>query len=69
MEDIMNALKRFFPLSWKYADSVVRLIIGIIIYFVVEIIVGALIGLSTLLTGWIPVIGAVIGWSLAHSHD
>ena len=60
----MNALKRFFPLSWKYADSVVRLIIGIIIYFVVEIIVGALIGLSTQLTDWIPLVGGLIAWVL-----
>ena len=57
-------LKSFFPLSWKYADSVVRLVIGIIVYLVVEILVGALITLSTLLTGWVPVVGAIIAWIL-----
>jgi len=60
----METLKKFFPLSFKRTDSVANLIVGILIYVVAEIIVGAVIGLSTLIVGWIPVVGAIIGWAL-----
>ena len=33
----MDALKKIFPLSWKYTKDVANLIIGIIIYIVVGI--------------------------------
>ena len=61
---IMDALKKFFPLSFKYIKDVSNLVIGILIQFVAIIIVGALIGLATFLTAWIPVVGAIIAWAL-----
>ena len=33
----MDALKKIFPLSWKYTKDVANLIIGIIVYIVVGI--------------------------------
>ncbi|MBQ4091639.1 MAG: hypothetical protein IJC64_04925 [Clostridia bacterium] len=60
----METLKKFFPLSFKRTDTVANLIVGILIYVVAEIIVGAVIGLSTLIVGWIPVAGPIIGWAL-----
>ena len=60
----MEALKKIFPLSWKYTKDVANLIIGIILYVVVGIVAGALIALSTLLIGWIPVVGWLVAWAL-----
>ena len=60
----MDTLKKFFPLSWKYTKDVSSFIIGLIIYVVASIIVGAVIGLATLLVAWIPVVGAIIAWLL-----
>lgn len=60
----MEALKKFFPLSFKRIDTVGNLIIGILIYLVVGILAGALIALATLITGWLPVVGAILGWAL-----
>ena len=60
----METLKKIFPLSWKYTKDVANLIIGIILYVVVGIVAGALIALSTLLIGWIPVIGWLVAWAL-----
>ena len=60
----METLKKFFPLSWKYTADVANLVIGIIIYIVAGILAGALIALATLITGWIPVAGALVGWAL-----
>lgn len=60
----MKTLKQIFPLSFKRTDTVANLIIGILIYLVVGVLAGALIALSTLLTGWIPVVGGIIGWAL-----
>ena len=60
----METLKKIFPLSFKRVDEIGNLILGIIIYLVVGIIAGALIWLSTALVGWIPVVGAIIGWAL-----
>jgi hypothetical protein len=60
----MDALKKFFPLSFKYTKDVANLIIGIIIYVLVGIVAGVVIGLATLLVGWIPVVGALVGWIL-----
>ncbi len=58
----MDALKKIFPLSFKRTDSVGNLIVGILIYLVVGIIAGALIGLAPAITGWIPAVGGLIGW-------
>lgn len=60
----MAALKNLFPLSWKYTKSVGNLIVGVIVHLVAEVVVGALIALASMLTGWIPVVGALIGWVL-----
>ena len=60
----MDALKKFFPLSFKYAKDVANLIIGIIVYLVVGVVVGALITLATFLADLIPVVGNIIAWAL-----
>ena len=60
----MDTLKKFFPLSFKYTDDVAKLIVGIIIYIVISIVAGALVGLAALLLIWIPVVGALILWAL-----
>ncbi len=60
----METLKKIFPLSWKYSSSASQLVIGILLLIVVGIVVGVLIALSTMLTGWIPVAGAISGWVL-----
>lgn len=60
----MDALKKIFPLSFKRTDTAANLIIGILLYVVVAIVAGALIFLATMLGGWIPVVGAILGWAL-----
>ncbi len=60
----METLKKIFPLSWKYSGNTSQLIIGILLHILAGIVVGALITLSTMLTGWIPVVGSIIGWLL-----
>ena len=60
----METLKKLFPLSFKRVDEIGNLILGILIYLVVGIIAGALIWLSTALVGWIPIVGAILGWAL-----
>ena len=57
----METLKKLFPLSWKYTKDVANLIIGILIYLVVGLLAGAVIALSALIVGWIPVIGTLVG--------
>lgn len=63
-EFVMDILERLFPISWKYQKDVPNLIVGIVIYIVLAILAGALITLATFITGWIPVLGALIGWLL-----
>lgn len=60
----MDLLKTIFPISFKYKDSGKDLAIGIIIHIAVVILAGVLIWLATALTGWIPAVGALIGWIL-----
>lgn len=60
----MKTLKKFFPLSFKRTDSVGNLIVGILLYLLAGIVAGALIWLATLIVGWLPVVGALIGWAL-----
>ncbi len=57
-------LKKIFPLSFKEKKDVAALVINLIIHLVVAIIGGAVIALAGMLTGWIPVLGALIGWVL-----
>ena len=40
----MDLLKKIFPLSFKYADTVANLIIGILIYVVAGAVVGVILG-------------------------
>ena len=57
-------LKKFFPLSFKYSDTVSNLIIGILIYIVGDIIAGAVIGLLAAipLIGWLfGLVGSLVG--------
>ena len=49
-------LKKWFPLSFKYSDSVTSLVVGIIIYVVVGILAGLVISLANVLFGWIPLL-------------
>ena len=58
----MDILKKVFPFSFKKTKGVGDLIINILIYLLVGIAAGALIWLASMLTGWIPVVGALIGW-------
>lgn len=51
----MNILKTLFPISFRFADSVANLIIGILIYLVGGAIAGAVIGFLSV----IPVIGLI----------
>lgn len=60
----MDALKKFFPLSFSKAGSTNDLVVGIIIYIVIGLIAGLVLGFAGLITGWIPLLGAVIGWVL-----
>lgn len=60
----MDTLKKLFPLSFKRTGSAGDLIVGILIYLVIGIIAGAVIWLAGLITGWIPVVGAIVGWVL-----
>ena len=53
----MDTLKKFFPLSFKFAKDVANLIIGIIIYLVIGAIAPAILGIL----GFLPVIGWILG--------
>lgn len=57
----METLRKLFPLSFKYADTVTNLIIGILIYLVGGAIGGAIIGILC----HIPFLGII--FSLAGS--
>ncbi len=57
----METLKKYFPLSFKRTDTVGNLIVGILIYLVVGIVAGALVALSSLIAGWIAIIGWLLG--------
>ncbi len=60
----MDILKKLFPLSWKYANDVANVVVGAILYVVAGIIAGAVIWLAGAITGWIPLLGALVGWVL-----
>lgn len=60
----MDMLKKLFPLSFKFSNDVANLIIGIIIYVIFAVIVGALIALANFLVGWIPLAGDLIALAL-----
>ena len=60
----MDILKKTFPLSFKEMKDVKELVIGIVVYLIVAILASVAIYLATLITGWIPVVGAIVGWVL-----
>ena len=60
----MDILKKVFPLAFKKRDDVAALIIGILVQILVVIVAGLVIWLATAITGWVPVVGALIGWIL-----
>lgn len=51
----MDSLKKIFPISFKYSDTVANLIIGILLHLVVGIVFGVVIAIA----GLIPL--AIIG--------
>ena len=53
----MDTLKKFFPLSFKFAKDVANLIIGIIIYLVIGAVAPAILGIL----GFLPIIGWILG--------
>ena len=53
----MDILKKIFPLSFKFLDSVANLVIGVLIYLVVGILIGFAIKLLFL----IPIVGLIFG--------
>ena len=53
----MEALKKYFPLSFKYVESVSNLVIGILIYLVAGILGGFIIGI----TAMIPIVNILAG--------
>ena len=53
----MDILKKVFPYSFKAKDGVAGLIINILVYLVVGLVAGALIGIFAKL----PIIGILIG--------
>lgn len=52
-------LKSLFPISYKNS-----LLVALVIYIAVAIVAGLIIFLAGTLTGWIPVVGRIIGWGL-----
>jgi hypothetical protein len=60
----MKDLKKIFPLSFRFANYVVDLIIGIMLYILVGAIDGVLIGIVVT----IPIIG-IVAWILGLALD
>ena len=57
-------MKKFFPLSFKNTTDLMGMIVSIVIYVIIGAVAGALIWLATAIGGWVPVVGAIIGWLL-----
>jgi len=60
----MELLQKIFPISFKFADTVANLIIGILIYVVGGAIAGTVIGLLSVLPliGWLfGLVGSLLG--------
>lgn len=60
----MDSLKKIFPLSWKFTADVSNFIVGIIIYIVLCVPVGIVLGLAKMIVEWIPVVGNILVWAL-----
>lgn len=52
-------LKKLFPVSYEKS-----LLVAIVVYVVVAIAASLVIGFAGVLTGWIPVVSALVGWAL-----
>ena len=52
-------LKKLFPYSYQKS-----LLVSLIIYIVTAIVASLLIGFAGAITGWIPVVGTLVGWAL-----
>ena len=57
-------MKKYFPLSFKFSDSVLNLIIGLVVY----IVVGAIGGVAIAIVGALPIVG-IIAWVLGLALD
>ena len=57
----MEILKKVFPYSFKPLKDVAALVISVIVYVLASIVGAVIIALAGLLTGWIPVVGTLIG--------
>ena len=58
----MEILKKFWPYSFKVEKkNVSSLVVNLIVWVVGAFIAGVILWLATALTGWIPVVGALIG--------
>lgn len=57
----MDMLKKIFPLSFSFADTVVNLVVGIVIYLLGAALISVVLGLLAM----IPVLGivfSVVNW-------
>ena len=52
-------LRKLFPISYKQS-----LLVSVIIYLIQAVVAGLAIGFAGLLTGWIPLVGVIVGWVL-----
>ena len=58
----MALLKKFWPYSFTVQKkNVTSLVVNIIVQLVVAVVAGLLIWLATAITGWIPVLGWLLG--------
>lgn len=60
----MDTLKKIFPMSWKFTADVSNFVVGIIIYIVLCVPVGIVLGLAKMIVEWIPLVGNVLVWAL-----
>ncbi len=60
----MDILKKIFPYSFGAAE-VKDLVIKIIVYIVAAFLAGVVLAVAGLITGWIPVLGAIVGLLLS----
>lgn len=60
----MDTLKKIFPMSWKFTADVSNFVVGIIIYIVLCVPVGIVLGLAKMIVEWIPLVGNILVWAL-----
>lgn len=52
-------LKKLFPISYEKST-----LVSILVYLVTAVVASLLIAFAGAITGWIPVVGTLIGWAL-----